>query len=451
MRSTIRKNPKKAVKSKGPGITIGKGIDLQDPNPNIIPIKISDGDRRGHFFCFGTTGAGKTKLMENIIIQDIKKRYSVVCIDPKGDVNLVSKIVQTAYECGREQELSIVSPIYPHLSAKVDPLSYYAIPEELVNHVVSGIQASDEFYVNIAYETTLMIVKALLLLKKNNHDVHINFNAIFRECSFNNMTALLKQIEGFEGPEAEEVITGIAHIVGSTQEYFSKVASTLRTVLTSLSTGAVGQIIGKPTTNNFMKRLEEGRGVIMIVQTGSLLAGKTAHIVGRVIVSMIQTFAGRKLASGGSINPPLALHMDEFSNVAYLNIEDLFSKGRSANVMCHAYTQSVADLDDAIGKSKARKILDNTNTKLFMRVNDNETAKYIADYSGTIKKFSPILQTGGNITIREESEPAIMAEDVMRIRLQDFYLFTTTGGYKGRSSDVPDPYVNVKYPLLKTA
>lgn len=450
MRSGIRKAPKKATKVKGPKIFMGKGIDLQDQFPKIMDINISDENRKGHFFCFGTTGQGKTKGMENMIVQDLKSGKSVVCIDPKGDTGLLSKIVQTAFETGRENELCMVSPIYPEYSAKIDPLSHYAMPEELVSHVISGIKSNEEFFVNIAYETSLMIVKSLMLLKNNGHpNIHINFEAIYKECSHEALTALYERVSKFNSPDAQEVITGINHILGSTPEYFSKVASTLRTVLTSLSTGSVGHIIGKSRTNNFMKRLEEGKPVILVVQTGSLLAGKTANIIGRVIISMIQTFAGRKLASGGKITPPLGLYMDEFSNVAYINIEDLFSKGRSANVMCHAFTQSIADLNDAIGPAKARKILDNTNIKLFMRVNDPETAKYISDYSGTIKKFSPIMQTGGSITIREEQEPSVMMEDVMRLRVQDFYLFQLTGGYKGRLAYMEDPYVNIIYPELK--
>lgn len=452
MRSDIRKAPKKATKIKGPGIIMGKGIDLQDQHPKIIEISVSDESRKGHLFCFGTTGQGKTRGMENMIVQDIQKGNSVVCIDPKGDIDLFSKIVQTAFEENRQEDLYLISPIFPQLSAKIDPLTHYSMVEELVTHVISGIKSNEQYFIDIAYAISHMIIKSLLLLKNNgNNDIHINFEAIYKECSIEAIQALYKRIENYSGTEAEEVKTGITVLISdTTPEFFSKVASTLKTVLTTLSTGAIGHIIGKAKSNDFMDRLEADKSVILVVQTGSLLAGKTANIIGRVIISMIQTFAGRKVGVGKKINPPLGLYMDEFSNVAYLNIEDLFSKGRSANVMCSAFTQSVADLNDAIGPEKARKILDNTNIKLFMRVNDPQTAKYISDYSGTIKKFTPIMQTGGSITIREEQEPSIMMEDVMRLRVQDFYLFQMSGGYKGRLKDMEDPYVKIKYPELKS-
>ncbi len=113
MKSTINKRPKKAVKSKGPHTIIGKGIDIQDKFPKIIPIVLPDSHRKGHFFGFGTTRAGKTRVIESMISQDIEKGNSVVYVDPKGDIEILSKIVQKAFETGREEELFLVSPIYP--------------------------------------------------------------------------------------------------------------------------------------------------------------------------------------------------------------------------------------------------------------------------------------------------------------------------------------------------
>jgi len=65
------------------GIThLGWGVNLKDLEKEI-DISIPDSERSGHFGCFGTTRIGKSKLMEYIIEQDIKKGYNVVVIDPK--------------------------------------------------------------------------------------------------------------------------------------------------------------------------------------------------------------------------------------------------------------------------------------------------------------------------------------------------------------------------------
>ncbi|QTA83856.1 TraD/TraG, TraM recognition site domain-containing protein [Desulfonema limicola] len=427
---------------------IGYGTPINELNAPVKKIWLKDSDRKGHFFCFGSTRIGKTKLIENMVCQDIIKGYSVVLVDPKGDIELFSKIVQTAFAAGREKDLCMISPIYPGYSAAIDPLAYYYMPEEIVSHTVSGIKSDEEFFVNVAYETTLVIVLSLLLFQKNNseHAAHINFNEIKKRCSHSSLAKLRENLEDLDGEDAKEIKAALDKLLESPADFFSKISSSLRTVLTSLTVGSVGDIIGKARSNEFMKKLEQDESVILIIQTGSLLTRRTSHTVARVLVSMLQSFVGRRFASGKSVNPPLALYMDEFSNIAYLDIADLFNKAGGAGIWIHAFTQSVADLNAEIGPDHARKILDNTNTKLFMRVNDPETAEYISDYSGTVQKFDPVLSLGGGIMIRSSEEQAVMPEDVMNLNARSFFMFGFSGRYKGRTVIVKPPFVRVKFP-----
>jgi conjugal transfer pilus assembly protein TraD len=325
------------------------------------------------------------------------------------------------------------------------------MPEELVSHVVSGIKAKEEFFINIAYETTFVIILSLLFFARiKNERPNLNFNSVKERASYTDLKNLEVQLKDYENdPEAEDILVSLRQILASPQDYFSKVSSSLRTVLTSLSAGSVGAIIGKAKANEFIKRLEQGKRVILIVQTGSLLTRKTAHIVSRVLLSMIQSFVGRIYLSGRTITPPLCVYMDEASNLLYMGVEDLFNKAGGAGVWIHAFTQSIADIEAELGPANARKILDNTNSKIFMRVNDPNTANYIAEYSGMVKRFSPILSLGGGITVREVEEPNVRPEHVLNLQLRDFYLFTFEGAFKGKAGYVKEPYLKVAYPKVE--
>ena len=429
---------------------IGYGYRLEEPG-KVKKVSLKDSDRKGHLFCFGSTRIGKTRLIELMLEQDIRKGYSVALFDPKGDIDLFSKVVQVAYEENRQDDLCLVTPIFPHCSARMDPLAYYFMPEELVSHVVSGIKAREEFFVNIAYETTFVIVQTLLFFAKiKNEKATLNFNMIKERTSYNDLKNLEEQLKDYEhDPDAEEILASLRQILASPQDYFSKVSSSLRTVLTSLSAGSVGAIIGKARANEFIERLEQGGRVILIVQTGALLTRKTAHIVARVLLSMIQSFVGRVFLSGKTVSPPLCLYMDEASNLLYMGVEDLFNKSGGAGVWVHAFTQSIADIEAEIGPAPARKILDNTNTKIFMRVNDPKTAEYIADYSGMIRRFSPLLSLGGGITVREVEEPNVRPESVLNLQPRDFYMFSFEGACRGKVGHVKAPYIRVKYPNVE--
>ena len=67
-------------------------------------------------------------------------------------------------------------------------------------------------------------------------------------------------------------------------EHFAKVSSSLRTMLSALTFGNIGRIIGKARTNEFITRLEQGKRVILVCHTGSLLSPRASLIFGRVFV-----------------------------------------------------------------------------------------------------------------------------------------------------------------------
>ena len=432
------------------GAAIGEGVALlRDPGAEPVPITVPDTDREGHIFTMGATRSGKTRLAEAMIEHDIRAGRSILWIDPKGDNAIFSKIVAAAGEAGREDDLLFFSPVHPRYSVRIDPLSHYFMPEEVVNHVVSGVRVREEFYFNVAYEVTLVVVQGLMLISRSlGERPEFTFRRIKENIGYRELEGLRAQVADIEGPEAEEILTSLDQILSSPQDYFSKVSSSLRAVITSLSSGSVGEIIGKDTSNRFIERLEAGKRVILVVQTGSLLTRKTAHIMARVLLSMVQSFVGRVLASHQRIHPPLAVYADEASNVLYFGIDDLFSKAGGAGVWLHMLTQSRQDLVAELGPAYAGKILDNTNTKIVFRVNDPDTAAWASRMAGTEKRFSPVMSLGGGLSVRETEESRVPAERFLRLGRREFYAFTFDGIYRGRTLDVR-PCGEIRFPEIE--
>jgi len=439
---TGKKNPMIAQKIKETpkiaGVTVGEGTALEgNREAESLPITIPDSDREGHIFTMGATRSGKTRLAEAMIEHDIREGRNILWIDPKGDNAIFSKIVAVARETGREDDLMFFSPVFPGHSVKIDPLSHYFMPEEVVNHVVSGVRVREEFYFNIAYEVTLVVVQSLILISRSTGERPVfTFRRIKENVGYKELEGLRDQVAEIEGPEARETLMNLDQILSSPHDYFSKVSSSLRTVITSLSSGSVGEIMGKDSTNRFIERLEAGKRVILVVQTGSLLTRKTAHIMARVLLSMVQSFVGRTLGSHKKIDPPLAVYADEASNVLYFGIDDLFNKAGGAGVWLCMLTQSMQDLVAELGSAHAAKILDNTNTKIVFRVNDPNTASYASRMAGKRKRFSPVMSFGGGLSVRQVQEDRIAPERFMRLGRREFYAFTFDGIYRGRTLDV---------------
>jgi len=441
---------KKGKLIKNDGITyLGSGIRITGKSAKAKEeqITIRDAERSGHFGCFGTTRVGKTRLIENIVEQDIRKGYNVVMIDPKGDAELFSKIVQVAAESGRLGDIMMMTPVFPDHSIMLDPLAYYYMEEELVDHIIAGIRAKDDYYIAVAYEVAQAVVSGLALqAKTSGKKLNINFHDIKLRSDYDNLMKFKTVIAALPG--SDDLVASLEQILHSTPEFFGKVASSLRTTLSALTSGSTGQIIGKSLVNEFIKRFEEGRGVILFCNPGPMLARRTAHIIGRVLISMIQSMLGRHFASGRKLSPPLCLHIDEGHNVLYPGIQELFNKGGGANVWVHFYTQSIAQVEEAVGPEAAKSIIDNINTWIFMLINHPDTAKFVELSAPTKKKYQPVLSFGGGISVRENEESTIQAERVLRLPKRHFFMRSYGKIYRGITQDVSPRYVTVKFPRL---
>jgi len=443
----IWKNRKKQAE---PWTHLGEGIHLDYPD-KIIPLGFPDSDRKGHFWCFGTTRVGKTRCMEGIIEQDIRKGYSVVAIDPKGDIDLFSKVVQVARETGRKEDLMLITPVFPQYSAILDPLSTYYMVEELVAHITAGVAVGKEpYFFSVAYEISLIVVQSLVMLAEvNGRKVSFNLNDIKNHISHSDLEKLKERVDTIGSPQALQLAMDLQKIIATPADYYSKVASSLRVALTELTSGNVGKIIGQADENRFIDRLEQNKGIIMVVQLGSMLTKRAAYTAGKVIASMIQAFVGRRFSSDKKVTPPLVLHIDEAQSVLYQGIEELFAKAGGAGVYIHGYCQSVSQLYAEIGVDRANTILDNCNTKLFMRVPDAKTATYISDHLGEKRVYSPIISLGGNLAIRETEDIRVKHTEVLNMAPRQFFMTSYSGIYRGITADVSDATLRVIFPDIK--
>ncbi len=440
---------KKSKQAPEPWTHIGTGVHLDHPDA-VLKLGFPDRVRKGHFWCFGTTRVGKTRVMEHIIEQDIRKGYSVVAIDPKGDIDLFSKITQIAKETDRLNDLMLITPIFPEYSAILDPLSSYYMPEELVAHITAGVAVGKEpYFFGVAYEVSLVVVQALIMLAEiAGEKPSFNLNDIKNHISHQDLERLKEKIDYIDTLDAAQLSMDIQKILCTPADYYSKVASSLRVALTELTSGNVGKIIGKADENRFIQRLEQGEGIILVVQLGSLLTKRAAYTAGKVIISMIQAFVGRVYSSGRNVTPSLVLHIDEAQSVLYQGIEDLFAKAGGAGVFIHGYCQSINQLYAEVGDDRANTILDNCNTKLFMRVPDATTATYVSDHLGEVRHFSPIISLGGGLAIRETEEVRIKHTEILNMKPRELFLHTYSGTYKGKTAEVSKGTLKVQFPDL---
>ena len=450
------KNKKEKAVYIGDGYIIQAGSnDIVKTSSEIEKILISDKLRLGHWLTVGTTGAGKTRFLENMVEHDIFEGYSVGVFDPKPDKELFARIVYSAKRAGRLKELMVIRLDKPEYSAKINPFGFYFQPEELIQHVMAGIPpGTDEFFYNIAYEvSTVTIFGKFILHKLLKQKAPFTIEELRKYISRQGLIAIADQLTEvstsgeLNDPLLEKLIMTVQgclnDLIRSPQDYFAKVTSTLRTTLTAMVVGSTGNILGSADENLFIKKLINGERVIFVVQAPAMVMRNASFILFRSILSMIQSLSGNIYLENigkGKIDPPLFLHIDEMGEALYWDFINLLNKSRGSGIGIHGLIQAVTDIESKLhNKATADVLLGNFNTQLFFRVDGERSADYVSNKAGTVKKFTRIFNQGEFIS-REVEENLIGPSEATKLKDRNFILFTKKNNipviYRGKTVTV---------------
>ena len=462
MKSLIRKNKK---------FLIGEGINLKDlrkRDARSVKIFLPEEYRVGHLGIFGTTRSGKTRLAEALAEHDIKQGKSVWLFDPKGDVKLLSKVIQTCCLTGRLQDFIFFSPIHLEVSVKLNPLAYWVMLEEVVHHIASGISGATtsgdaQFFYKVAQEVLIVVARSLQVLDVvRGREPEFNIVRLNHFISFTDIQKLYAQLRSLATSAGDKNIEGrlvrdivekellpkIAQMLASGEEHFAKVSGTLRTELSQFAVGTVSQLFGDVRVNPVFEKLVNNQPHVFYCMTGSLLTRDTAHVIARMILSGLQSIAGQFNAEGKQLEPALSVIVDEGSNVLYHGMDDLYNKAGGTNIQLTILTQSIADFETTLGKAYTQKILDNLNCQVFLRVNHIGTAEYASSKAGKLRVFTPILSMGGFSSAREVEKVVLPESALMELQQREFVAFMYENGYVGRTATVTPYRLTVTMPKL---
>ena len=329
-----------------------------------------------HGLVFGMTRHGKSRLLERLAYNDILEGLTTIVIDPKGDSGLLESVLAGCIKSDRLNEFMFFSPIYPDKSLRVNFL-YGLEPDEIVDVVIAGLpQSRDEFFIKIAEEVTRAIVYSHRALGREE----IRFVDIFANIPQEELKRIEKEIiEKIPeyAREREDAELLMREVASSPRDYYSKVVSTLRTSISALCVGPIGEIVGKAKGNPIMERLMNGERFVLHAYLGSLLSKGRAYILSRLLLSTLVIYAGRYNSMDKKFNPMVRVHADEASNVFFHGIEDLINKVGGTNFSTFFYTQSFNDIVARVGPDVAGMMFDNTHTKVVFKVDDSVTLKKI--------------------------------------------------------------------------
>ena len=437
----------KPSKSEAGGSPLLHGIERDERN-----IWMNLDERNGHTLVLGTTRVGKTRLLEVLATQDISRGDTVIVFDPKGDAELLQRIVFEAKRCNREDDLVIFHLGFPKTSARYNPISNFARVTEVANRLAEQLPGSGdsaafkEFswrFVNIvaraivmlgerpSYRNILKYIKDLDRLYRRyaelkltqfraqwRDEINVEVNKILKSKGSNSILAenevYTQCISGYidNHDVDDEILSALKNASRYDKTYYDKITASLLPLLEKLSTGQSGELIIPDYLNLDDKRpifdwMQVIRGKkIVYVGLDALSDATVAAAVGNSMFGDLCSVAGQlyKYGVGGNITNTSAnktlhtvcVHADEFNELIGDDFIPLLNKAGGAGVQVTAYTQTwndvIAKLQDG---AKAGQVGGNLNTIICLRVLDEDTAKMVTNKLPQRITVKTLMQSSG--------------------------------------------------------
>lgn len=122
------------------------------------------GERVGHKLVLGTTRVGKTRLLEILITQDIRRGDVVICFDPKGDIDLLRRMHAEARRAGRLDQFHIFHLGFPDISERYNPVGDFARITEVASRIATQLpsEGNSAAFREFAWRFTNVVARALV-------------------------------------------------------------------------------------------------------------------------------------------------------------------------------------------------------------------------------------------------------------------------------------------------
>lgn len=330
---------------------------------------IKTDDRRRHMYLIGKTGMGKSTVLENMIVDDIRAGHGVAVVDPHGD--LAEKIIEFI-PTERIKDVvyfnpsDINFPIAFNVVEQVEPHLRHLVASGLIG-VFQKLWADSwgprlEYILRNAIlaildfpGSTLMGVVRMLSDKNYRKKVVANIKDPVVKAFWE------KEFSGYADKFASEAVSPIQNKVG---QFLSN----------SLMRNVIGQVKSSIDIRDIM---DNGKILIMNLSKGRIGEDNSA-LLGAMMITKIQLAAMSRVDIPEKERRDFYLYIDEFQNFSTDSFANILSEARKYRlnlILAHQYIEQLSE------KVKPA-VFGNVGTMVVFRVG-------AADAEELVKEFTP--------------------------------------------------------------
>jgi hypothetical protein len=311
-----------------------------DSRNKRVPFGIMRKDRSRHTYVIGKTGMGKSTLLENMAVQDIKNGEGFAFIDPHGksaDLLLEyipeSRIKDVLYFAPFDMEY----PISFNVMEDVGPDKRHLVANGLMSAFkkiwVDAWSARMEYILN----------NILLALLEYPGSTLIGVNRMLADKEYRK-----RVVDNITDPSVKAFWTD--EYAKYTDKFAAEAAPAIQNKIGQfISNPLVRNIIGQPKSTFDIRKLMDERKILIINLSKGRVGESNANLLGSMLITKIYLAAMSRADLGEEdlkTKPNFFLYVDEFQNFANESFADILSEARKYKLnltVAHQYIEQMSE------------------------------------------------------------------------------------------------------------
>jgi hypothetical protein len=355
-----------------------------------------DAVRIKHGVIVGGTGAGKSTFIENIIAQDLTRRFGarkmpMIIFDGKGEREFLDHLLPHIAAAGRLQDLRVLDPTHPAESCRYNP--FYSLDDayqEHVNFIYRSFGLREDFFKGHQEAYLSDLVRVLQYIGKlfNVYDVLVMaLDEDVLQDQIKTAKARISTLTGLSMQKRLNFEMSVKMLLRSLQdrERVEKIQGLLNELLSfledelSVVTGAYQDLL---TLDDVLEN-----DLILFVSLNSNRNQRAVEALGKILLQNIQLMVGKRYsqtsATKSKDEPMLSVILDEFAPFAYPGFTQVLQTARGARVSFLFSFQSLPQLQ-RVSQAFTDEVSSAPGTKMIMNVSEENTAQWFLKASARI-------------------------------------------------------------------
>lgn len=345
-------------------------------------IRIKPIDRRRHMYIVGKSGTGKSVLLNNMAIQDIKNGHGVCVMDPNGDLieDILGRIPPE-----RAEDVIVFSPSDTKRPIGLNLLEYDPrYPEQKTFVINEMIGIFDKLYDLKAtggpmFEQYMRNALLLIMDSPETGSTLMEVSKVLADEDFRRMKLNLcknKTVVDFWQKEAEKA-GGEAALANMVPYITSKLTP-------FISNDMMMPIIGQQKSAFNFRDLMDNQKIIMVDLPKGSIGETNAYLLGMIIVGKILMSALSRTDIPQEQRKDFYLYIDEFQNFTTNSICQILSEARKYALCLNIAHQYIGQLSKNQDTQIKDAVFGNVGTMVSFRVG-SEDAEFL------VKEFEPVF------------------------------------------------------------